>query len=181
MNSPTSVFLLLILISSISFCAAQDNLLMPSQACSTWTTIKIDSATSKKTLTAKEEVIVSDDNGKTGLSIYSFLNTNGKVIIISIQAMGAGKCVDKGDKINILFDDGEILDLANTNDFNCDGSSTLYFGGGLGRRNELKILASKRIKTMRVWTRDDYMQKTFSSAQAIAFAETLKCLSASMK
>jgi hypothetical protein len=139
-----------------------------------------DTTSGKKTLTAKDVVLISDDGGKTGLSIYSFLNTNGKVIVVSIQAMGAGKCVDKGDKINILFADGEILDLTNTNDFNCDGSSTLYFGGGLGRRDEMKLLASKKIKTMRVWTRDDYMQKTFTEAQALEFMQTIKCLSNSI-
>jgi hypothetical protein len=124
---------------------------------------------------------VIDDVTKTGLSIYSFLNNSGRVIIVSIQAIGAGKCVDKGDKINILFKDGARLDLANTNDFNCDGSSTLYFGGGLGKKDEMKMLASKKIETMRVWTRDDYMQKTFTSDQASAFMETIKCLSASIR
>lgn len=148
--------------------------------CDKWIKVKTDSASGKQTRVANSEMLISEDGGKTGLSIYSFMNTSGKVIVVSIQAFGAGHCVDKGDKINILFTDGTRLDLTNTNDFNCDGSSTLYFGGGLGKKDEMKILASKKVKTMRVWTRDDYMQNTFSTEQATAFMETLKCLSNSM-
>jgi hypothetical protein len=171
------VFLVIFLVSSqTTFLFSQSPTANSSDHCAAWTRIKTDS-TGKPTLMAKDVIIISDDGGKTGLDIYSFLNSNGRVIVISIQAMGAGKCVDKGDKINILFDDDSILDLANTNDFNCDGSSTLYFGGGLGQKDEMSLLSSKKIKTMRVWTRDDYMQKTFTNQQAIAFMETLKCLS----
>jgi prepilin-type processing-associated H-X9-DG protein len=148
--------------------------------CQRWTTVKTDSVTGKDTRVSRDALLVSADGGKTGLSIYSFLNSTGKVIIVSIQAMGAGKCVDKGDKINILFLDGSKLDLTNTNDFNCDGSSTLYFGGGLGRHDELNLLLANRIKTMRVWTRDDYMQVDFKEADATAFSRTLECLASSI-
>jgi prepilin-type processing-associated H-X9-DG protein len=148
--------------------------------CSQWTTVKTDTASGKQNIAARDVVLVSTDGGKTGLSIYSFLNSSKKVVVVSIQAMGAGKCVDKGDQINILFVDGHRLDLSNTNDFNCDGSSTMYFGGGLGKKDEMKLLIAKKIKTMRVWTRDDYMQMEFTDAQATALMETLKCLSNSI-
>jgi hypothetical protein len=149
--------------------------------CQRWTTVKEDTVTGQGTWVSKEALLVTADGGKTGLSIYSFLNSSGKVIIVSIQAIGAGKCVDKGDKINILFYDGNTLDLSNTNDFNCDGSSTLYFGGGLGKHDEMKLLLSKKVKTMRVWTRDDYMQVDFNDADATAFSETLKCLANALR
>jgi hypothetical protein len=146
--------------------------------CSNWVMLKTDSS-GKQTLTAKSETFVSDD-GKTGLNIYSFLNSSKKVVVISIQAIGAGKCVDKGDKIIIAFNDGEQLTLTNTNDFNCDGSSTIYFGGALGKYDEIKLLASKRINTMTVWTRDSNMVRTFSSDNSIKFQETIQCLSSAI-
>ena len=158
-------------------CAVRFNSFSQTPAtCSEWTTLKTDTVTGKITVVSKEVLMVSADHGKTGLSIYSFLNSRSKVVIISIQAIGAGKCVDKGDKINILFEDDARLDLTNTNDFNCDGSSTLYFGGGLGNHNEMQLLLSRKVKTMRVWTRDDYMQVDFHDADAVTFMETLRCL-----
>ena len=176
-NFNLSPIILLIFLGTITIpCFSQIT-----DGCQQWTTIKGNSGTGKKTTVSKEALLVSADGGKTGLSIYSFLNSSGKVIIVSIQAIGAGKCVDKGDKINILFHDGNTLDLTNTNDFNCDGSSTLYFGGGLGKHDEMNLLIAKKVKTMRVWTRDDYMQVDFNDADATAFSETLGCLSNALR
>lgn len=141
---------------------------------------KQDSASGKSSYAARSVVFVSKDE-KTGLSIYSFLNSSGKVLIISIQALGAGDCVDKGDRVDILFTNGKRLELQNTNDFNCDGSSTLYFGGGLGKHDELGMLASVPIETMRVWTRADYHQEDIPSKQATELLKTWKCLSGLMK
>jgi hypothetical protein len=148
--------------------------------CKNRITIKIDSASGVETLAAQDLINIQDDGGKTKLSIYCFLNSSRKVVIFSVQAVGAGKCVDKGDKVTILFQDGQELDLSNTNDFNCDGSSTIYFGGSLGRHNELNLLATRKIRTMRVWTRDDYVQKDIPDQQATAIMETIKCLSSAM-
>jgi hypothetical protein len=162
------------LLISVLNLQGQDNFQATLVDCIDWVQLKTDSA-GKETLTAKSETFVSDD-GKTGLNIYSFLNSTKKVVVVSIQAIGAGKCVDKGDKIIIAFEDGEQLTLANTNDFNCDGSSTIYFGGALGKSDEIKLLASKRITTMTVWTRDSNMFKTFSTDNSIKFQETIRCL-----
>jgi hypothetical protein len=169
-------FLLLLPILELS---AQDSFANKLTNCSEWVLIKKDS-TGKETLTASNETLVSSDGGKTGLNIYSFLNSTSKVVVISVQAIGAGKCVDKGDKISIIFEDGEKIELANTNDFNCDGSSTIYFGSAVGRQNEIKMLASKRVNMMTVWTRDTYMQKEFSKADSQKLMETLRCLSAAL-
>jgi hypothetical protein len=169
---------LLVLSISIIQLHAQDNFHNGSRNCSEWVQTKKDSA-GRETLTAKGETFVSDD-GKTGLSIYSFLNPSNKVLVISIQAIGAGKCVDKGDKVIIIFEDGQELTLANTNDFNCDGSSTIYLGGALGKHDEMKLLASKRINTMTVWTRDSNMLRNFSPSNSLRFQETFRCLSSSL-
>lgn len=139
---------------------------------------KTDSA-GNQTTAAHDVVFISDDD-KTGLSVYCFLNRSHKVLVVSIQAIGAGECVDKGDRVEFLFANGEALELNNTNDFNCDGSSTLYFGGGLGKKNELNTLASTPIKTMRVWTRDDYVQKELPPSQAEELMKIFRCLMSKM-
>ena len=149
--------------------------------CYQWIMTKLDSASGKNVVTARDVIMISDDHEKTGLSIYSFLNSSGKVLVIYIQAVGAGTCVDKGDKINILFNDGEEIELSNTNDFNCDGAATMYFGGALGKEDALQMLTSRDIKTMRVWTRDDYMQRTFSEQDALNFKNTIHCLTSRLK
>jgi hypothetical protein len=150
-----------------------------SPACSKWVETS-KSENGLETVIAKDILSISDDGGKSGLSIYAFLNSTRKVLILSIQAVGSGTCVDRGDRILIIFDNGSSLSLANMNDFNCDGSSTLYFGGGLGRKDEFNLLVSHKIASMTVWTRDAYMKKNFSEEQAAIFSETLNCLYASL-
>jgi hypothetical protein len=151
-----------------------------SLSCSQWVEIsKVPSG--GETVIAKDILLVSDDGGKTGLSIYSFLNSTRKVIVISVQALGAGGCVDKGDRILIIFENGSSMSLANMNDFNCDGASTLYFGGGLGKKDEFNLLTNYKVQSMTVWTRDSFMKKDFSAAKADAFRGTLKCLSDSLQ
>jgi hypothetical protein len=148
-----------------------------SLACSQWVETSTVAATGNETVIAKDILLVSDDGGKTGLSIYTFLNSTRKVIVVSIQALGAGTCVDRGDRLLIIFENGSSLNLVNMNDFNCDGSSTLYFGGGIGRKDELSVLTKLKIQTMTVWTRDSFMKMNFSPQKATAFLETLRCLS----
>lgn len=90
------------------------------------------------------------------------MNGSSGGLILVIQAVGAGSCIDEGAKINILFDDGSRLELSSNGDFNCKGKATVYFGGSFGKRKELNELKTKKISTMRVWTSDSYVEKDFA-------------------
>ena len=112
----------------------------------------------------------------TGFGIYMMLSSPNAIILV-IQAVGAGSCIDEGAKINILFTDGTRLELLTDSKFNCDRKATVYFGGIFGKKNQLSQLKTKKIQTMRVWTEDGYVERDFSSENQDAFYYTLNCLS----
>tara|TARA_R110002033_G_scaffold170884_1_gene214659 strand:+ start:876 stop:1496 length:621 start_codon:yes stop_codon:yes gene_type:complete len=149
-----------------------------SSDCSSYIITETDKMTGKSSTGAKETLIISEDGGKTGFGIYALNSSNSKALIMSVQAVGAGSCVDDDNKMNILFRDGSRLELINDGKFNCDAKMTLYFGGIFGKKKQLEELATKEIETMRVWTSKSYVEKDFSSAQSKQLMKTISCLMA---
>ena len=143
--------------------------------CSNYIETTEDKMTGRKTTAAKSSIVVSTDGGKKGLGILLMLSEKG-TIIMSISAVGAGHCIDEGDKINILFADGSKLELASDGKFNCQGDATVYFGGVFGKKKQLEELKSKKIQTMRVWTSDGFVEKDFTSDNSQEFFQTINCL-----
>lgn len=143
--------------------------------CSNYLETTEDKMTGKKTTAAKNTIIVSTDGGKKGFGIL-LMNSSSGSLIISIQAVGAGNCIDEGNKINILFTDGSKLELASDGKFNCKGNATLYFGGVFGKKKQLIELKTKKIQTMRVWTSDGYVEKDFTQENSDDFFYTINCL-----
>ena len=141
--------------------------------CSCWITEEVDQMTGKTAVGSAETLIISDD-GKTGFGINMFKGSNS--VIVSITAIGAGSCIDEGDGINVLFRDGERLELSHMSSFNCDANATMYFGGIFGKRKQRSTLANKYIQAMRVWTSDGYVQRDFTEEASVQFRETFACL-----
>jgi hypothetical protein len=146
--------------------------------CGNWIAKETDKVTGDSYLTSKQNLIVSRDGGESGFGIYMLNTTQTKNdIVLSIQAVGAGSCIDEESEINILFTDGSRLKLASQNDFNCDQSATLYFGGVFGKIEQLEQLKSKKIETMRVWTYNDgYVQEDFTNENQQEFSYVVNCL-----
>ncbi len=142
--------------------------------CSDLISTKTDKMTGKSSTSSTETLIISDDGGKNGFGIY-FMDLSG-TIVFSIQAVGAGSCIDDDNKMNVLFRDGTRLELINNAKFNCDAKFTLYFGGSFGKKKELEIFRTKEIETMRIWTSKSYVEKDFSSDQSKQFMKTIDCL-----
>lgn len=142
--------------------------------CSDLISTETDKMTGKSTTSSKETLIISDDGGKTGFGIF-ILDISG-TLVFSIQAVGAGNCIDDENKMNILFRDGTRLELVNNGKFNCDGKFTLYFGGSFGKNNELELIKTKEIETVRIWTSKSYVEKDFSSIQSKQLIKTIECL-----
>jgi len=125
---------------------------------------------------SKNQLVISDDGGKTGFGIgcSRFGVTNS--ILIMIKVVGAGRHIDEGNVVDILFRDGTRLTLSN-------GSSTravrlgICFGGVFQKNKELNELTTKEIEIMQVWTNKGYIIKGFSSEQSKILMNTLKCLS----
>ena len=88
--------------------------------------------TGKTSTSAKETLIISDDGGKNGFGIFIMKESNS--IIFSIQAVGAGSCIDDDNKMNVLFRDGTRLHLVNDGKFIVKPNSL----------NILEVLSGKR-------------------------------------
>jgi hypothetical protein len=144
--------------------------------CSNWIETSTDKVSGTTTTGSISNLIVSTDGGTTGFGIYMFNGSTGSLVLI-IQAVGAGSCIDEGAKINILFTDGTRLELASEGDFNCKGKATAYFGGIFGKKKQLEELKTKKIQTMRVWTSDSYVEKDFTVDNQDEFYYVINCLS----
>ncbi len=143
--------------------------------CEDLITKEIDKVTGKSNISAKDPLIISNkDDDK--LSIL-FLKGDKNVIIVAVQAIGASRCIDDDNKINILFRDGTRLELRNNGKFNCDAMNTQYFGGLFGKEKELNMLREKEIETMRVWTSNGFVEEDFTLEQSAKFKIIMDCLS----
>jgi hypothetical protein len=142
--------------------------------CSDLISTETDKMTGKSSTGAKKTLIISDDGGKNGFGIYLLNGSNST--IFSIQAVGAGSCIDDDNKMNVLFRDGTRLELQNDGKFNCDAKFTLYFGGAFGKKKELEMFKTKEVETMRIWTSKSYVEKNFTTEQSKQLMKTVECL-----
>lgn len=143
--------------------------------CSNYISTEVDKVTGSSTVAAKDMLIVSRDGGKNGFGIYVLKSERGS-IIFSIQAVGAGNCIDDKNKMNILFRDGTRLELINDGKFNCDAKYTQYFGGVFGKKKELEMFRTKEVETMRIWTSRSYVEENFTSDQSKELMNVVNCL-----
>jgi len=143
--------------------------------CSNYISTKVDKVTGSSMTAAKDMLIVSRDGGKTGFGIFVLKSERGS-IIFSIQAVGAGNCIDDENKMNILFRDGTRLELINDGKFNCDAKYTQCFGGVFGKKKELEMFRTKEVETMRIWTSKSYVEENFTSDQSKELMNVVNCL-----
>lgn len=146
-----------------------------SSDCSNYISTEVDKVTGKSTVAAKEMLIVSKDGGKNGFGFYIMKSNRGS-IIFSIQAVGAGNCIDDDNKMNVLFRDGTRIELINDGKFNCDAKYTQYFGGVFGKKKELEMFRTKEVETIRIWTSKSYVQEDFTPEQSKQLLHTVDCL-----
>lgn len=143
--------------------------------CDKYISTEVDKMTGESSVASNEILIISKDGGKKGFGIYLMKSKRGS-IILSIQAVGAGNCIDDDNKMNILFRDGTRLELTNDSKFNCDAKYTQYFGGSFGKKDQLEMLRSKEVETIRVWTSNSYVEEDFTSEQSKTLLKTFDCL-----
>lgn len=146
-----------------------------SSDCSNYISTEVDKVTGKSTVAAKEMLIVSKDGGKNGFGFYIMKSDRGS-IIFSIQAVGAGNCIDDDNKMNVLFRDGTRIELFNDGNFNCDAKYTQYFGDIFGKKKELKLFSTKEVETIRIWTSKSYVEEDFTPEQSKQLLHTVDCL-----
>ncbi len=142
--------------------------------CSKWILIETSKVTGITYIESKDFLIVSTD-GKKGFRIL-MMQGNGYDLFLHIKVIGERICIDEGEKIDILFTDGSKLELGNEADYNCEGKVNVSFGGIRGNKKQLEELKTKKIQTMRVWTRDGYVEEDFTKDNQEEFYNVINCL-----
>ena len=142
--------------------------------CSDVIATETDRVTGRTSTGAINTLVISEDGDKTGFGIY--LMNVATSLVIRIQVIGSGNCIDKDGTMNILFKDGTRLTLSNGTGFNCEGNFTLYFGGLFRKENQLEMLRTKEVETMRIWTSRSYVEKDFTVNQSKQLMKTIDCL-----
>jgi len=106
----------------------------------------------------------------------SILEKKGKLSDLSIIVSVFDKnirCVDEGNTLDIIFEDGSKTKLVNWKKFNCDGVN--YFNLSESQTNDLK---TKKLKGLRYTDKRDYktvtIKENLSEESKIFFINTLK-------
>jgi hypothetical protein len=136
--------------------------------------VHYDKTDNKSTRTIKKRFAISE-SGSKGF-IIDFLKPG--ILIWSVDVIaGPSKCIESGASMKLLFEDDTRMELSSVNDFNCKGSFVVYFGGKFGNENELKILRTKKVKTMSVSTASGYHLEDLSDEVAIQLMNSIDCVS----
>jgi hypothetical protein len=85
-----------------------------------------------------------------------------KYYSISVRPYGINKCVEKGSKLNIIFENGEKTVLTSWNDFNCQGMSLFNISV-----KQYKLLKKSKIKALK------YTNVNLRSYQSIIVKENI--------
>lgn len=143
--------------------------------CSKYIDTIIDKVTGDTMIASKKTILITNDIDKKGFSI-SLIKERDNGLIFSINILGTSSCIEENSKVNILFTDGSRLELYNKEKFNCKGEVNLYFARLFGNLQQLNELKSKKIKTLRIWTTDKFIQKDFTDENSICILNTIDCL-----
>ena len=120
------------------------------------------------------EAIILNDNGKSKIEIR-VLEVN-SIIGILFLVEGASRCIDDTNEIYILFRDGTRLVIENDAKYNCDGEFKLYFNNIHGKKKILETISTKEIETIRIWTRESYVEQDLTPENSKELIMSLNCL-----
>jgi hypothetical protein len=140
-----------------------------------------DNTAGSYTLAFKQRLVVK--NSPDDLLEFDLKQFNGS-IVIAINIKGAGDCLDEVSSMTTRFTSGKILKLPMNAFFNCDREYVSFFGGGFGRKNELRQFVDNQIEWVRVETRKSiaykdrkkFVEVKFTPEQAREFQERMRCL-----
>ncbi len=146
--------------------------------CKNYIKTEYDKVTGISNTGSKRKLVISD-SGKYGFGIFMMLSS--ETIILSINTVGSGRCIDKDDRMYVLFRNGSRLSLPHNGKFNCKSTFYAYFGGNFGKEQQLNQLMSKEIEIMRIETSKGHVEKTFTKKQSEDFMRTITCLKYSIQ
>ncbi|MFC2107521.1 hypothetical protein ACFLRY_04200 [Bacteroidota bacterium] len=124
---------------------------------------------------SKKKLVVSYDEGKSGFGIFCDATDYG--VKITMQAVGSGKCINDDHTIIVRFRDGSTTTMENDGTSNCQNQFILKFGGDYAKEDQMALLKTKPIETLRVYTSEGFVQEDLTPEMSDSFMSTLGCLS----
>jgi hypothetical protein len=129
-------------------------------------------------LRSKESLFLTD-NKSYSIDIMMFnplKSTENIDLMLIFRVNGASNCISEENVINVLFVDGERMNIKNTSKMNCDNEFVVYFGSNYENKDQLAKLRKKRISALRVWTTKGYVQSDISTNNGNTLASTFDCI-----
>lgn len=148
------------------------------------TLLKTETYSGNTMTSAKENIKVSADGGKTGLNISLVKGTTAVMLNFGIIESDI-KCVNKDAPLVIEFTDASRVTVTHMGDLNCKGNFALFLAEDIGNIKELELLKTKNIKKVTLEYTDsnsgNIIKNTkefiFGAAQADKFKKIVQCLS----
>lgn len=174
MKSIKIIFVFLLL-SSTAFLSAQEY----NFSCNELISKNYDDMTNELTITNALPITIAYPGSDDMINISIYQSGGGVLLIINYE--GASPCVDKGSKINFLFDNAERLEISNINKYNCKQIVMLYLGYHSNPEfmayDELLMFKKLNVKKIRVWGHDDYVELKLSARLSETLRQSIKCIS----
>lgn len=137
--------------------------------------LDVDQFTGKANWSSAQNIVLSPD-GVEGMGMYLIMSDDKHKTLIWVTTSTKAGCIDKGDKVELVFKDETRMTLYAENNFNCKGKATCYFGGIFGKKTEMQKLASTPISMIRVHGSTTLHSETFSEETAQYFMTAFSCL-----
>ena len=163
------LFLFIIILSFTTAIKAQN--------CSDWIITEYDEVTDITVISMKDRMYIDKDGQrKVSIHVAQKIENGEKETVLTIDIKDGG-CISNQNGIIFLFTDGTRLKELNHGADNCVGFAMLNIGIPDYEGNTIKsYLEQKKIKTLRVYTNDSFVQVDFTESNQNKLIETLKCI-----
>ncbi len=162
-------FLLIIILSFTAIIKAQN--------CSDWIKTEYDEVTDITIISMKDRMYINKDGQrKVSIHVAQKIENGEKETVLTIDIKDGG-CISNQNGIIFLFTDGTRLKELNHSADNCVGFAMLNIGIPDYEGNTIKTyLEQKKIKTLRVYTNESFVQVDFTETNQKKLIQTLKCI-----
>ena len=147
------------------------------QNCSDWIKSEYDEVTGITVNSMKDRLYINKDGQrKVSIHVAQKIENGEKEIVLTIDIKDGG-CINNQNCIIFLFTDGTRLKELNHGSDNCEGFTMLNIGISDYDGNTIKsFLEQKKIKTLRIYTNDSFVQVDFTETNQDKLIKTLKCI-----
>lgn len=135
--------------------------------------ISVNDSNGKVTYISKKEVIVFD--GIEGFAIT--IEKVDDLIHLDMKVVSDNTCVDNNTNIEFTFVTGSKINLTSDTMSNCEGEVNTRFITSSNKMNELYQLSTKKVSSIRVWTRDGPVEQKLSPTSSSLLLSIIVCIS----